>query len=93
MPTQKSLDKLRREYVLLLKPGYQSPPQGRAERRHEIEQYFGQVGQPLEAKSTHEAFREMVLLGRINELANEGVQEGIAATAAVRKKSNSDTEL
>ena len=88
MATQKSLDKLRREYVLLLKPGYQSPPQGRAERRHEIEQYFGQVGQPLEAKSTHDAFREMMLSGRINELVNEGVKDGIAATEAARKKAD-----
>ncbi len=86
MHTQKSLDKLRTEYRLLLKVGYQAPPQGRDERRREIEQYFEKIDQPLDDKSTAGAFREMMLSGRINELVNEGVRDGIAATQEARSR-------
>ncbi len=38
--SQKHLDKLRKEYRLLLKPGFQSPPEGRQARRDQLERLF-----------------------------------------------------
>lgn len=40
---------------------------------------------PQGLSPTSIAFREMMLNGRVNELMNEGVQEGIAQTHAARE--------
>lgn len=44
---QHGLDKLREEYRLLLKPGFQSPPEGRQARREKLERFFEHIGQSL----------------------------------------------
>ena len=87
---QKGLDGLRREHALLLKPGYQQPPEGRDERRAQLERFFEALDNPPKTLSeTTQRFREMMLSGRINALMSEGVKEGIAATEAMRSRKTS----
>lgn len=86
---QKGLDGLRQEYRLLFKGGYQkyATIEARNERQSHLERFFEHIDQPLKSKSeTRQAFEKMMLSGRMNELMNEGVQEGIAATEAARKR-------
>ena len=85
---QKGLDGLRQEYRLLVKGSYQKEAtlEARSERQRHLERFFEHIGQPLNPKNeTRQAFEKMMLSGRMNELMNEGVQEGIAATEAAQK--------
>lgn len=86
---QKGLDGLRQEHALLLKGSYQkdATTDDRIERQSHLERFFEHIDQPLSTKSeTRQAFEKMMLRGRMNELMNEGVQDGIAATETASKK-------
>lgn len=86
---QKGLDGLRQEHSLLLKDSYQkdATTEAKNERRSHLARFFEHIGQPLKPKSeTRQAFERMMLSGRMNELMNEGVREGVAATEVARKK-------
>lgn len=85
---KKGLDGLRQEHTLLLKGSYQkdATTEARTERQSYLERFFEHIDQPLNTKNeTRQAFENMVRSGRMNELMNEGVQEGIAATEVARK--------
>ena len=87
--SQKGLDGLRGQYALLLKGSYMkdASAEQRVERQSQLERFFKHIDQPLKPVSdVSQNFREMMASGRINELASQAVQDGLAATQAARSK-------